>query len=133
MMPRFTPADAPKSSALKTRYLSMCSSLATAGGSGSSAARAPHSLLPPLLCVPALTGPFRPRLRESNLREQPRRHRAGLEVLLRNRPRRRTVPPVVAVDRVDGRQRLLDSRVGEEPFTGGQELAEPRVLSDDRL
>src|SRR5918995_1620671 len=79
----------------------------------------------------AITHPRRRlRLCETNVREQARGHRPGLEVFLRYRTCRFAVPSIVAVDSVYSIQRLLHRGEGEKSLTRGQNVAEACILSD---
>src|SRR5262245_59254777 len=72
-------------------------------------------------------------LGQPHVREEPRCHLSGLEVLFRHGPRRLAMTPVIAVDRLDGCHRLIHRGEGEEALPGGKQLAESGVLGDHGL
>src|SRR5215207_3361587 len=97
IIPRFTPGDWPKSSALTTRILDCADSEAQS-----------RSVM---LCEP-------------QIREQPARDLDAVEVLLGESAGGLAVHPVVAVDFLDCGGRLLDGRDAEEPPAYRDDVAE---------
>src|SRR5262245_16767263 len=66
----------------------------------------------------------------ARLLEQPRQHAAGVEVLVRDFGGAFRVALVVAVHRVDGRERLFGCRKGEQPASGRKMRGPSGVLHD---
>src|SRR5437660_802185 len=98
MMPRFTPRDAPKSSALKMRY----------------------RVKSPTRLARGVSGQTRPL-------EQRGDHRLGLEILVSELDGRPGVSLVVARYRVECRDHVLQRREGEEALSGRQDVADTGV------
>src|SRR5439155_18857815 len=64
--------------------------------------------------------------------EELREHAVRVEVLLGDPPCSASVTLVVGTQLVDGGERLVDRREGEQPFAGRKELAEARLVSEHR-
>src|SRR5260370_29676312 len=96
-MPRFTPVEAPKSSALTIRYFAPCILFHISNGRQQS------------LC-------------EANIGQQTRPHLTRFEVFLRDVTSGPAMARVIAVYGVDGRQHFFHRRKGEKSFPNGQAL-----------
>src|SRR5437016_9338064 len=90
-IPRFTPVDAPKSSALKMTYL----------------------------CIALLN---------TYVLQQALRHLASLEIFFGDGARGFTMPFIIAVDRINRRQRFFDRRKTKQAVACGQYIREAGVL-----